>query len=131
MESAFEGAARDLTKAMETSVEIKFLLGVAAAVVLSAFALSWFAGNKGDQLIAWVKLTFPEHWNGLPKVQRNWLRNGAIENLRRNALRDDAEFLRRYNQIKRLRGWEIRLIAAGAAVIGLIFIGTQFDGWSW
>ena len=116
---------------METSVEIKVLIIIAGGFILSAFAVHWVSGNKGAQLIGWIKQTFPDHWNGLPKVQRNWLRTGAIEYLRRHALKDNDEFARRYSEIKRLQKWQIWLLAAGAVPIGAVIIGTRFGIWSW
>jgi len=116
---------------METSTEIKILIIIAAGFTLSAFAMSWIRSNRATQLIAWIKQTFPDHWNALPKVQRNWLRTGAVENLRRYALKDDAEFAHRYKEIKRLQKWQFWLLAAGAAPIGALIIGVRLGIWSW
>jgi len=116
---------------METSIEIKVLIIIAAGAVLSAYAISWRATSKTHQLVAWIEATYPELWNTLPRHHRNWFKGAAIEGLRHRGLKDDREFAHRYDEIKRLNRWMIALIIAGSATIGIVLFGTQFGGWSW
>ncbi len=116
---------------METSAEIKVWIIIAAGAVLSAYAISWRASSKTRQLAAWIIATYPEQWDALPWLHRQILIGAGIEGLRRRGLKDDGEFARRYDEIKRLKRWMIALIIAGSAAIGFVLLGTQFWGWSW
>lgn len=116
---------------METSAEIKVWIIVAAGAALSAYAISWRATSKTRQLVAWIEATYPERWNALPRLHRNWFKGAAIEGLRHRGLKNDSEFAQRYDEIKRLKRWMIALIIAGSAAIGVVLLGTQFWGWSW
>jgi hypothetical protein len=116
---------------METSVEIKVLIIIAACAALSAYAVSWRITGKTRELVAWIEATFPEQWNAVPRYHRRWLKGAAIEGLRHRDLKNDSEFARRYDEIRHLKRWMIALIIAGSAAIGIVLLGTQFGGWSW
>ena len=116
---------------METSIEIKVWIIIAAGAVLSAYAISWRVTSKTRQLVAWIEATYPERWNALPRFQRQWLKSAAIEGLHHRGVINDSEFERRYDEIKRLKRWMIALNIAGSAAIGIVLLGTQFGGWTW
>ena len=116
---------------METSIEIKVWIIIAAGAALSAYAISWRATSKTRQLTAWIEATYPEIWNALPRHHRNWLKGAAIEGLRRRGVISDSEFARRHDEIRRLKRWMIALIVAGSAAIGMVLLGTQLGIWTW
>jgi hypothetical protein len=116
---------------METSIEIKVMIIIAAGAILSGFAISCVMTGKIRDLVAWIETTFPQQWNAVPRYHRQWLKGAAIGGLRHRGVINDGEFTRRYEEIKRLKRWMIGLIIAGSAAIGIVVFGTQFAGWSW
>ncbi len=116
---------------METSAAVKVLTIIAAGAIMSGFAISWRATSKTRRLLAWIKATYSDQWGALPWLHRQVFKGLAIEGLRHRGLKEDREFARRYDEIKRLQRWMIGLIIAGSALIGIVLFGTQFGGWSW
>ena len=115
---------------MSTSPEIKVLLIIAAGAALTGFGISFLADKKTHELIAWINATFPDQWSALPKFQQQWLKGAAIEGLRQRGLKNEGEFVQRYDEIRRLRRWMIVSIVAGSTAIAIVIFGTQYGGWS-
>ncbi len=116
---------------MDTSVEVKILIVLAAVVLLSAFALSWRANLEFRRLVAWIEATYPDRWNALHWTLRRIGKGSAVAGLSHRGLGNDPEFARRYGEFRRLQHWMIALVIIGSASIGLVLFGTRFWGWHW
>jgi hypothetical protein len=59
----------------------------------------------------------------------SWI--GGIEQLRRNGLSEDAEFMALYRETKRGRALQLAALVAGMVLVGAILLGVRYLGWSW
>ena len=116
---------------MEPNLEVKVLLVLAAALLLTAFAISWRGGTKFKHLRRWVEETHPGAWNALPWTLRQIGRRAAIERLRHDGLDKDPEFARLYDSFRAMNRWMIVFTIIGAVPLTLVILGTQFWGWAW
>jgi hypothetical protein len=114
----------------QTSPEIIALLLLAAALVLYAWWLSARQARRFRDFALWVEDHYGERWRALPWTSRKLNRNGAIEQLRRNGLNDDPQFMARYRQDKMVRRPQVVAVLAGMAAIGLLAIGIEYFGWT-
>jgi hypothetical protein len=114
----------------QTSPEIIALLLLAAALGLFAWWLSARQVRRFRDFAAWVEDHYAERWQALPWTSRKLNRNGAIEQLRRNGLNDDPQFMARYRQDKMVRWPQVVTALAGMAAIGLVGVGAEFFGWT-
>jgi hypothetical protein len=120
-----------MTESSSTSPEIIVLILAAAASALYAWWRSIRENRRFRLLVKWLREHHPERWADLSWVSRNINIVGGVEQLRRNALGDDPEFMARYRDAKRGKGKTVLALLVGMGLIGAIALGVRYLGWSW
>jgi hypothetical protein len=111
---------------------IVILFGLAAAAaVLGAWVVAFRARRRLVKLAAWVATRHGARWEAVPGVTRRFNMAGAVEQLRRQGLGDDPEFMARYRTVKHGKRWQVILQLVGMALIGAIMLGVRYLGWTW
>ena len=114
-----------------TSPIVILLSLVAAAAVLGAWALAIRERRRFRGLVAWIETHHGARWAALPGAARRFNLVGAVEQLGRQGLGDDPEFMARYQDAKRGKPWRVILQLVGVALIGAILLGGRYWGWTW
>ena len=114
-----------------TSPVVIVLALVAAAAVLGAWALAIRERRRLRKLVAWIAAHHGARWAALPGGARRFNLVGPVEQLRRQGLGDDPEFMARYRTVKRGKPWRVILQMVGVALIGAILLGGRYLGWIW
>jgi hypothetical protein len=114
-----------------TSPIVILLSLAAAAAVLGAWALAIRERRRFRELVAWIETHHGARWAALPGVARRFNVVGGVEQLRRQGLGDDPEFIARYRTVKRGKPWQVILQMVGVALIGAILLGVRYLGWNW
>lgn len=115
----------------QTSPEIIALILLALGLTLYAWWLSDRQARRFRDFVSWVEDQRREQWESLPRIAQRFNRNGGIEQLRRNELSNDPEFLARYRQGKMVRWPQIVPVLCAMGAIGLLLIGVKYLGWTW
>ncbi|MCZ6589588.1 MAG: hypothetical protein O7B98_00405 [Alphaproteobacteria bacterium] len=115
----------------QTSPQIIALIVLAAALTLYAWWLSDRQARRFRDFVSWIEDQRSEQWQSLPWTSRRLNRTGGVEQLRRNDLRNDPEFMTRYRQGKMVRRPQVVVLLAAVAAIGLLAIGIEYFGWAW
>ncbi len=114
-----------------TSPIVIVLALAAAAAVLGAWALAFRQRRHLRDLVAWIETHHGARWAALPGAARRFNVAGGVEHLRRQGLGEDPEFMARYRTVKRGKPWQVILQVVGVALIGAIFLGVRYLGWTW
>ena len=114
-----------------TSPIVILLALAAAAVVIGAWVVAFRARRRLVELAAWIATHHAAQWEALPGVTRRFNMAGAVEQLRRQDLGDDLEFITRYRSVKHGKRWQVILQLIGMALIGAIMLGVRYLGWIW
>ncbi len=114
-----------------TSPIVIVLALAAAAAVLGAWVVAFRARRRLVGLAAWIATRHGALWEALPEATRRFHPAGAVEQLRRQGLGEDPEFMARYRSVKRGKHWQIILQLVGMVLIGAIFLGVRYLGWTW
>ncbi len=114
-----------------TSPIVILLSLAAAAAVLGAWALAIRERRRLRRLVAWIETHHGARWAALPGAARRFNVVGGVEQLRRQGLGDDPEFMARYRSVKRGKPWQVILQLIGVALIGAILLGVRYLGWTW
>ncbi len=114
-----------------TSPIVIVLALAAAAAVLGAWALAIRERRRLRELVAWIVAQHGAHWEALPGATRRFNLIGAVEQLLRQGLGDDPEFIARYRTVKQGKRWQVILQLVGMALIGAIMLGVRYLGWVW
>ncbi len=117
--------------ASQTSPAIIVLIIGAAVVTLLAWWLSVRNSRRTRTLITYLQQNQTEYWHSLPWLLRHVHVVGAVEAYRRSSGTADAEFLARYQLVKRGSRFLLIAIAVAMAMIGLVIMGTTFWAWRW
>ena len=116
---------------VETSAAVIVLTLALAAAVLYAFWMSILRQRAYRRLVRWILEHHGERWEALARPTR-WVHPAAaIENLRRQELGDDQDFMALYAEGKRRARHQITFIVIGVVLIGVLLIGVRFGGWRW
>ncbi len=111
---------------------IVILFGLAAAAaVLGAWVVAFRARRRLVELAAWIATRHGVRWEAVPGVMRRFNMAGAVEQLRRQGLGDDPEFMARYRTVKQGKRGQVILQLVGVALIGGIVLGVSYLGWTW
>ncbi len=112
-----------------TSPEI-IVLTIAGAIASLYAWWTWADENRRRRrLVRWLRTRHADLWNQLPRGSRTLNVIGAIEQLRRNGLSANAEFMARYDEVKRRKGAARAALVVGMGFIGAVIIGTRYLGW--
>ena len=114
-----------------TSPIVIVLALAAAAAVIGAWVVAFRARRRLVELAAWIATRHGALWEALPVATRRFHLAGAVEQLRRQGLGEDPEFMARYRTVKRGKPWQIILQLIGMALIGAIMLGVRYLGWTW
>ena len=114
-----------------TSPIVIVLALAAAAAVIGAWVVAFRARRRLRELVIWIATRHGALWEALPGATRRFHLAGAVEQLRRQGLGDDPEFMARYRAVKRSKPWQAILQLVGMALIGAILLGVRFLGWVW
>ena len=114
-----------------TSLIVILLSLAAGAAVLGAWGLAIRERRRLRELAAWIETHHGGRWVALPGGARRFNLAGGIEQLRRQGLGDDPEFMARYRRVKRGKRWQVILQMVGVALIGAILLGGRYLGWNW
>ncbi len=114
-----------------TSLIVILLSVAAAAAVLGAWALAIRERRRLRALVAWIETHHGARWAALPEVARRLNLAGGIEQLRRQGLGEDPEFMARYRAAKGSKPRQVILQLIGMALIGAILLGVRYLGWTW
>jgi hypothetical protein len=114
-----------------TSTIVILLSLAAAAAVIGAWVVAFRARRRLVELAAWIATRHGALWEALPEATRRFHLAGAVEQLRRHDLGDDPEFIARYRSVKRGKRRQVILQLVGMVLIGAIFLGVRYLGWTW
>ncbi len=114
-----------------TSPIVILLALAAAAAVIGAWVVAFRARRRLRDLVAWIATNHGALWEALPGATRRFHLAGAVEQLRRQGLGEDAEFRARYRSVKAGKNWQVILQLLGMVLIGTIFLGGRYLGWAW
>ena len=114
-----------------TSPIVIVLALAAAAAVIGAWVVAFRARRRLRELVIWIATRHGALWEALTGATRRFHLAGAVEQLRRQGLGDDPEFMARYRAVKRSKPWQAILQLVGMALIGAILLGVRFLGWVW
>ncbi len=114
----------------QTSPEIIALILLAAALTLYAWWLSDRQVRRFRDLVSWIEDHYSELWQALPWVARRFNRPGGVEQLRRNGLGNDPQFMAQYRHGKMVRWPQVVALACGMGAIGLLAVGIEYFGWT-
>ena len=115
----------------QTSPEIIALIVLATAFTLYSWWLSDRQARRFRDFVSWIEDQRSEQWQSLPWTSRRLNRPGGVEQLRRNELRNDPEFMTRYHQGRMVRRPQVVALLGAVAAIGLLAIGIEYFGWTW
>ncbi len=114
-----------------TSPIVILLSLAAAAAVIGAWVVAFRARRRLVELAAWIATQHGALWEALPGATRRFHPAGAVEQLRRQGLGEDPEFMTRYRSVKRGKHWQVILQVVAVVLIGAILLGGRYLGWNW
>ena len=114
----------------QTSPEIIALILLALAFTLYAWWLSDRQSRRFRKLLSWVQDNYAAQWQALPWSARNINRVGGVEQLRRNGLRDDPDFMEQYRHCKSVRWAQVAALLCAVAAFALLAVGIEYFGWT-
>lgn len=114
---------------MSASIEVMFLVTVAAVSVVYAFILEVRRTVESDRLLEWLKAERSVDWEALTRSER-FLTVRAVEILRRGPLAGDGEFQAHYRMTRHGRRFAIAM-SIGITAIALLVVGNLLFDWNW
>ncbi len=114
-----------------TSLIVISLSLAAAAAVIGAWVVAFRARRRLVELAAWIATRHGALWEAVPGATRRFHPAGAVEQLRRQGLGEDPEFMTRYRIVKRGKRQQVILQLIGMVLIGAIMLGVRYLGWNW
>ncbi len=114
-----------------TSAEVIILTLAAAAATLCAFWMSILRQRAFRRLVRWIRERHPQRWPTSSRLSRWTHPTAIIENLRRQHLGQDQEFMSLYAEGKRHARRQITFILIGVVLIGILLVGVRYLGWRW
>jgi hypothetical protein len=115
-----------------TSPQIKILISLASISIIYAFICEIRLTQKARILADLIKNEFPELWQELNLVARNW--NGGHPGLKllyRRKVVDLPNFDREYRRLQALERQLVLGVITGSVCIGLVALGLFYWGWHW
>lgn len=105
------------------------LITLAAIAIVSAWVQSERHTSAVRRLAEWLSANYPAKWQAQPWLARRVLVGNAIEALRRQGYGNHPDFVR-LQEVARLHyRRSVLLMAAGAAALGLVWLGVALLGW--